>query len=128
MTAADAFALIPALVPWHDGAAVMRRMPALAGWTGSRWQQACLDATRLLDAYGAGAELLTLGWSVTDVFGLHPQAPGSVDCFGLALLLDGGTVTELMGNGIVILRPPLARLTMRRGSRRPAVPAWEMIR
>ncbi len=126
MTAADAFALIPALVPWHDGAAVMRRMPALAGWTGSRWQQACLDATRLLDAHGA--ELLTLGWSVTDVFGLHPQAPGSVDCFGLALLLDGGTVAELTGDGAVILRPSGAQLTMRRGSRRAAVPAWEMIR
>ncbi len=128
MTAADACVLIPALAPWHDGVAVMRRMPAPAGWTGSRWQQACLDATRLLDAYGAGAELLTLGWSVTDVFGLHPQAPGSVDCFGLALLLDGGTVAELTGDGAVILRPSGAQLTMRRGSRRAAVPAWEMIR
>jgi len=101
MTVADAFALIPALVPWHDGAAVMRKMPAPAGWTGSRWQQACLDAT----------ELLALGWSAIDLFGLHLQAPGSMDCFGLALLLDGGTVAELIGtvaeligDGTVFLR------------------------
>ncbi len=94
MTAADACVLIPALAPWHDGVAVMRRMPAPAGWTGSRWQQACLDATRLL----------ALGWSAIDLFGLHLQAPGSMDCFGLALLLDGGTVTELIGDGTVILR------------------------
>ncbi len=110
--------LIPALLPWHDGVAVMRRMPAPAGWTGSRWQQACLDATGLLDTHGA--ELLGLGWSAADVFGLYPQAPGSVDCFGLALLLDGGTVAELTGDGATILRSSGARLTMRRGSRRPA--------
>lgn len=85
-----------------------------------------MDATGLLDSHGA--ELLSLGWSAGDVFGLHPQAPRSMDCFGLALLLDGGTVAELTDNSAVIVRPSGARLTMRRGARRPAVPAWEMIR
>jgi hypothetical protein len=122
MTVNGACVLIPALVPWHDGVAVMRTMPAPAGRTGSRWQQACLDATLLLDTHGA--ELLALGWSAADVFGLYPQAPGAVDVFGLALLLDGGTVAELTGDGATILRPSGARLTIRRGSRRPAAPVW----
>jgi hypothetical protein len=43
-------------------------------------------------------------------------------------LLDGDTVAELAGDGATILRPSGARLTMRRGSRRPAAPVWKMIR
>jgi hypothetical protein len=93
MTVNGASVLIPALVPWHNGVALMRTMSTPSGWTGSRWQQACTDATALLDSHGA--ELLALGWSAADVFGLYPQAPGAVDVFGLALLLDSGTVAEL---------------------------------
>ncbi len=116
-----------ALMPWYDGVAAMQMMPSPPRWTDRRWWRACLDAAALLEVHGA--DLQGLGWTASDVFGLHPEAPGgAVDAFGLALLLGGGMVAELTGDGAMILRPSGAQLTMRRGSRRAAVPAWEMIR
>ncbi len=115
----------PGLVPWHDGVARMQTMRPPLGWTVSRWRQACLDAARVLEQHGA--ELHALGWTAADVFGLHPDAPGAaVDCYGLAMLLDGGTVEKLTAEEACIARPGGAVLRPRRGCRRPARPAWEL--
>jgi len=114
-----------ALVLWYDGVARLQTMRAPLGFATARWRHACLDAAGLLDRHGA--EMLALGWTAADAFGLHPDAPGAaVDCYGLALLLDGGTVAELTAEGARIVRPNGAELRMRRGAGRPSVPAWEL--
>jgi len=114
-----------ALVPWHDGVARLQTMRAPLGFAPGRWSRARLDASGLLERHGA--ELLALGWTATDAFGLRATAPGlAVDCYGLALLLDGGTLAELTAEGARIVRPSGAELRMRRGAGRPSVPAWEL--
>jgi len=103
----------------------MQMMRAPLGFATARWRHACMDAAELLERHGA--ELLTLGWTAADVFGLDARAPGAaVDCYGLALLLDGGTVAELTAEGTRIVRPSGTELRMRRGAGRPSVPAWEL--
>ena len=103
----------------------MQVMPPLLGFTFLRWRRACLDAAGLLATHGA--ELLAAGWSAADAFGLHAGAPGAaVDCYGLALLLDGGAVTELTAEAARIVRPNGATLSLRRGAERLAVPAWAL--
>jgi len=111
--------------PWHDGVARMGTMPPPLGFTPLRWRRACLDAAGLIEAHGA--ELLALGWTATDTFGLHATAPGgAVDCYELAMLLDGGTLAELTGGEAGIMRPSGAVLRVRRGAGRPVVPAWKL--
>jgi len=67
-----------------------------------------------------------LGWTATDVFGLHATAPGpAVRCYGLAMLPDDGTVTELTAEGARIVRPGTS-LHMTRGTGCAAVPAWDV--
>jgi len=103
----------------------MQNMDPPPGFSTWRWTRACQDAAGLLDMHGA--ELLALGWTATDAFGLDATAPGpAVDCYGLAMLLDGGTVRELTAEGARIARPSGAELRMRRGAGRPSVPAWEL--
>jgi hypothetical protein len=118
--------VIPAeLVPWYDGVAHMQSMPPPTGFSPARWRRACLDAAGLLDTHGA--ELVALGWTATDVFGLHSDAPGAaVRCYGLAVLLDGGSVTDLTAEGAAIVRPSGAALSSLRGIGLPVVPAWEL--
>jgi len=114
-----------ALVLWYDGVARLQTMRAPLGFAPGRWSRARLDASGLLERHGA--ELLALGWTAADVFGLHPDAPGAaVDCYGLALLLDGGTLAELTAEGARIVRPSGAELRMRRGAGRLPVAAWEL--
>jgi len=116
-----------AVVPdaWIKGVSQLAAKNPPPGFSVQRWTRACQDATGLL--YMHGAELLALGWTATDAFGLHATAPGpAVDCYGLAMLMDGGTVTELTAEGARIVRPSGAELRMRRGAGRPSVPAWEL--
>ena len=104
----------------------MQVMSAPLGFSPSRWHRACLDAAALLDTHAP--ELLALGWTATDVFGLHPKAPGdAVRCYGLTLALDGGQVTKLTADGAEIVRPSGAVLQFRRGGGgRLVVPAWAL--
>jgi len=113
------------LVPWHAGVAHMQVMDPPPGFSVKRWTRTCLDAAGLLDTHGT--ELRALGWTATDIFGLHATAPGpAVGCYGLAMLLDGGTITELTAERARFIRPGGAVLQMRRGTGRAAVPAWEL--
>lgn len=114
-----------ALASWHSGVAVMQVMDPPLDFSATRWTRACLDAAALLEMHGL--ELLTMGWTATDVFGLHPKAPGAaVRCYGLALALDGGKVMKLTAEGAGIVRPSGAILQFRHGGGRPAVPAWAL--
>ncbi len=97
----------------------------LTGFAPTRWARACLDAAGLLERHGA--ELLAQGWTAAKAFGLDARAPGAaVDCYGLAMLLDGDTVAELTAEGARIVRPSGAELRIRRGARRSSAPAWEL--
>jgi hypothetical protein len=59
-----------------------------------RWDQFINDAGLFLDQWGAAAE--HLGWSVDELFGLHPIAPmARYDRMGLLWLLRGEQVIEL---------------------------------
>lgn len=80
-----------ALLPWYDAVANMRWMRPPLGFTAPLWRRVCLDAAGLLDVHGA--EQLALGWTATDVLGLHATAPGvAVRCKGLAMLMNGGSI------------------------------------
>ena len=64
-----------------------------------RWQAAIDGALVFADQWAVKAN--RLGWSVDDIFGLHPIAPAArYDCRGLAWLLgDGSRVTGVDENG-----------------------------
>lgn len=75
-----------------------------------------------------GAELLAPGWTAADASGLHATAPGAaVDCYGLVMLMDGCTVAQITAGGAKTIRPSGAVLSFRRGTGRPAVPAWSVV-
>jgi len=63
-----------------------------------RWHQFINDAGIFLDQWGRDAE--RLGWSVDDLFGLHPNAPmARYDRMGLLWMLKGQRVVALTGRG-----------------------------
>ena len=59
-----------------------------------RWQQAKHDAIEFLTDWGD--QVAELGWSASDLFGLHPTAPlARYDAMGLIWLLQGQAVGEI---------------------------------
>lgn len=63
-----------------------------------RWRDACFDARRFLEVWGAKAA--ELGWTAADLFALHPIAPFSrYDVMGLVWLLRGRSVVDLDRDG-----------------------------
>lgn len=104
----------------------MQWMRPPLGFSAPRWHRVCLDAAALLEVHGD--ELVELGWSAIDTFGLHAEAPGvAVDCYGLAIVMDGGAVAELRAKEAVIVRSGGAMLRFTRGRGRRAVPAWNVV-
>jgi hypothetical protein len=91
-----------------------------------RWQQAVRDAETFLQRWSEQAQ--TLGWTVRDLFGLHPvpdrpapsyQRLSRYDSTGLIWLLHGRPVIALTETEATILAPSGANLTHRR-SNKPA--------
>src|SRR3712207_5653731 len=81
----------PSVVP---GVAVMQTMTAPVGFSAVRWRRVCLDAATVVEEHGGA--LCRFEWTAAMVFGLHPIAPSvRVDCCGLTLCVNGGTVTAL---------------------------------
>lgn len=68
----------------------------------TRWQAALDGALAFADQWAVEAH--RLGWSVSEVFGLHPTAPAArVDCRGLAWLLgDGSQIVAMARSGAEI--------------------------
>lgn len=108
---------------WRTGVSRVQAMPPPIGFPPERWRQVQQDTARLLDEHGG--ELHGLGWSATDLFGVHPAVPGvAVCCAGLAVVLGGARVVEATPEQAVFVRPNGARLTYRRAPSSEAVPLW----
>lgn len=111
---------------WSEAYAVLRTMPAPAGFPQARWNR-IIDATdRFLDRWGA--EAIGCGWSDLDVFGCHDTAPTArFDCMGLVMLLDRCEVAAVDGDGADLLTVTGARQRFRRRSLPPGTVAlWQL--
>jgi hypothetical protein len=86
-----------------------------------RWRQCLQDGQAFLERWGEQA--LALGWTGSDLFGLHqpPDRPHAsysrlsrYDCLGLCWLLQGAEVTALTSDVAMIRRPSGAITKYRR--------------
>lgn len=112
-------------VDWREGVGRVQAMPPPAGFPVERWRQVQQDAARLLAEHGA--EMHGLGWTATDLFGVHPAVPGvAISCVGLAVVLGGARVVEVTPDYATFVRPSGARLTYQRRPASEAVPLWEL--
>ena len=113
------------LADWHTGVAALQWLKPPEGFTAERWRVLQLDAAQLLEDWGP--ELVRLGWSDTDVWGICPVLPGcAVHRYGLAVCINGGWVIELTVDAAVIQRRGAARLTYRRQGLEGAVVVWSV--
>jgi hypothetical protein len=79
-----------------------------------RWRQAVADGGTFLATWGDRAR--ALGWTVDDLFGLHPVAPlARYDAMGLVWLLRGRPVVA-MAWIVASIRSPSGAITMYRRS------------
>ena len=108
---------------WIAGVAILQRMPLLPGFSPGRWRTMVQDCASLLDQWGA--EMHRLGWSAVDGFGVHPWAcGGAVQCYGLGILLNGKSVTELTSTKATIDCLGGVCQSFTRRSATGAVPIW----
>jgi hypothetical protein len=111
---------------WRSRLDQMRSHPPPPGFSEGDWHQLKLDAFRLLETHGA--ELVALGWTTLDLFGLHRTHPGNrVSHSGLARFLYGGAIAELTDRHARIRHRTGSVLTFIRVDAQPgAVPAWAL--
>ena len=68
-----------------------------------QWEMLLQDAVRFLDRWSLTAH--AMGWSVLDLFGVHPTRPSvRFDVMGLLLLEQGSEVVALTVEGASIKR------------------------
>jgi hypothetical protein len=87
-----------------------------------------IDNARLfLDEWGD--EAAALGWTMQDLFGVHPAAPDArYDAMGLLPLLRGRRVTSITADRATIRTPSGGSLTYyRHRPHREAVAAWDLL-
>ncbi len=112
---------------WTQGVADLLAMAQPASCPAERWKALREDAYTFLRDHAARAH--KLGWTVLDLFGVHPVKPWvRFDCMGLVPLLNGARVTALSDIEAVIEKPSGARLTYRRCGQVPseARPVWSL--
>jgi len=98
---------------WVQGTCDLLAMACPASCPDARWQTLREDAYTFLRDHAARAH--DLGWTVLDLFGVHPVKPWArYDHMGLVPLLNGGRVTVLSDTEAVIEKPNGARVTFRR--------------
>lgn len=130
IVASDRLAAVPTALPdeWKDGMRRFADMPPLPGFSPTVWRQAVIDGHQFLHVYGTA--VFIMGWSLEDLFGLHPVAPSSrTDAMGLAFLLRGESVLRLFDGsdrqGAVIELPRGGQATFTRRIS-DAVVAWNL--
>ena len=110
---------------WTIGVKRLQRMLPPKGFAMDRWALICMDCSRLLEHHGA--DLLRLGWTTEDAFGVHPHAPAAaVRCYGFGLLLNGGEVIEMTERHARAKLPSGAVQTFVRTAKMGAVPVWTL--
>jgi hypothetical protein len=88
-------------------------MSAPRPYDDARWQVLREDAFTFLREWAAQAH--RLGWTASEVFGVHRHAPlVRFDAMGLVPLLDGCRMAALTEEGAVIVTGSGARQTFRR--------------
>jgi hypothetical protein len=111
---------------WRDGFLRLSGAERLANFTVTRWSDLVQDAAAFLNVWGEQAA--RLGWTATDIFGVHPRAPSTrYDQMGVALLIHGGAVVAITDSTAVIKELSGSALTWRRSVDRRSVPIWELI-
>ncbi len=112
---------------WTQGMADLLAMACPASCPAERWKVLREDAYTFLRDHAARAH--EVGWTVLDLFGVHPVKPWvRFDHMGLVPLLNGARVTALSDIEVVIEKPSGARLTFRRCGQVPseARPVWNL--
>lgn len=111
---------------WAEGFARLDLATPPAGFTTARWRQLIDDGGHFLDRWAS--EAAALGWTATDVFGLHPNAPATrFDGMGLVVLIGGGEVIAVSADRATIRGQSGNSLTYYLRRPRPdAVAAWEL--
>ena len=112
---------------WTQGVADLLAMACPASCPAERWKVLREDAYTFLRDHAARAH--EVGWTVLDLFGVHPVKPWvRFDHMGLVPLLNGARVTALSDIEAVIEKPSGARLTFRRCGQVPseARPVWSL--
>jgi len=112
---------------WTQGVADLLAMACPASCPAERWMVLREDAYTFLRDHAARAH--EVGWTVLDLFGVHPVKPWvRFDHMGLVPRLNGARVTALSDIEAVIEKPSGARLTFRRRTMAPdeACLVWEL--
>jgi hypothetical protein len=103
----------------------MRMIKAPSGFQEARWRRLQFDCAWVLDNYCDCLE--ELGWTAVEVFGIDPEHPYlRLDCYGLAISLNGGRISSVTATGARIERPSGAVVSYQRGVPVHAVPVWAL--
>lgn len=98
---------------WHAILAGLERQNPPDWIAEDRWADVLADSENFLSRWGHVAD--ELGWTALNLFGVHATAPAArIGCWGLTLLIQGGSVVALTDTTATIRRPSGAVLTHRR--------------
>lgn len=108
---------------WVDGFARLASNP-LPGFSNDRWLRVLRDGERFLVDWAAKAE--ALGWRDVDVFGCHPEAPGTnLELMGLVPLIGGRTIVAMTADrACIAMSPDRTALTFYRTPMKGATLLW----
>jgi hypothetical protein len=112
---------------WAEGFARLDTCCRPRGFSKAQWQQVIDDGGRFLDG-GWAQKAAAIGWTATDIFGVHPLKPRvRFDAMGLVSLIRGGDVIDVQVDRAVIRMPTGNNLTyyLRRHFSE-AVTLWEL--
>lgn len=112
---------------WAAGLCELEVCACPEGIPARRWQIFRKDAARFASE-GWALQVFRLGWSLLDVFGLHPEKPAERhDAAGVIWLLDGHAVLLVSKTSITVRTSTDRPLNIyRRHHPVRAVPAWEL--
>ena len=113
---------------WAEGFARLCTMSRPAGYPEARWQTLIDDAGKFMDRWAV--QVSSMGWSVGEVFGVHPDAPDArIDLKGLVLCIGGTEVVAVSADSVTVQTPSGARQRIfRRADKHSAgrITVWEL--
>ena len=111
---------------WAYGYARMQTMPPPLDMPALRWQQMINDTGLFLDRWAM--EVLAVGWTSLDLFGVHPKAPyRAIFYAGLVSLLNGRPVIAITADTAIIDCGKGVHHTYQRCQPKPGqIPLWEL--
>lgn len=114
---------------WAEGLAKLTSGPPPEAW-GPDWALVRDGLLRFADRLAAdpwAAKALRMGWTATDLFGVHPRAPGArMDCRGAATFIADAKIIALMADEIAVETPAGRRLRITKPIN-GGVPLWEIV-